>query len=182
MLGYLRSGNKRTKAIWLIVTIAAVVTFLRFQLLRQHGLRLSRCPRHGRPVSRSTVKGDRRHVVQRGRRREGELPAALQHGSRRPRHALRRAAGVAQPREPAPHGAGKRQKSGLTITDNDVIVGMHEPAERRVSPRVPDRTASSTRRSTRWRWAIRASTGSPSRTRSAKSCRCAACRSASCRR
>ena len=28
MLGYLRSGNKRTKAIWLIVTIAVVVTFL----------------------------------------------------------------------------------------------------------------------------------------------------------
>ena len=28
MLGYLRSGNKRTKAIWLIVTIATVVTFL----------------------------------------------------------------------------------------------------------------------------------------------------------
>ncbi|MCC6651385.1 MAG: SurA N-terminal domain-containing protein [Candidatus Eisenbacteria bacterium] len=28
MLGYLRSGNKRTKAIWLIVTIAVVLTFL----------------------------------------------------------------------------------------------------------------------------------------------------------
>ncbi len=28
MLGYLRSGNKRTKAIWLIVTVATVVTFL----------------------------------------------------------------------------------------------------------------------------------------------------------
>lgn len=124
MLGYLRSGNKRTKAIWLIVTIAVVVTFL---------LGFSFFGSMGSGSSGARATGDYGSI-------NGEKVTA---------DMWRSAVAVAKENyrqrfntEPADRDmrsveqqawrslvnqrlmAQEAQKSGLKISDNDVIVGM----------------------------------------------------------
>ncbi|MBI5169022.1 MAG: SurA N-terminal domain-containing protein [Candidatus Eisenbacteria bacterium] len=124
MLGYLRSGNKRTKAIWLIVTVATVVTFL---------LGFSFFGSMGHDPSNSGATGDYGSV-------NGEKVTA---------DMWRSAVAVAKENyrqrfntEPADRDmrsveqqawrslvnqrlmAQEAQKSGLTISDRDVVVGM----------------------------------------------------------
>ncbi|MFN8586513.1 MAG: SurA N-terminal domain-containing protein [Candidatus Eisenbacteria bacterium] len=125
MLGYLRAGNKRTKAIWLIVTIATVVTFLLgfsfFGSMGGNGSSRARATGeygsvNGEKVTTSMWQNALAVALENYRQRFNTEPADrdLRSVQQQAWRSLVNQRLLAQ----------EAQKAGLTVSDNDVVVGM----------------------------------------------------------
>lgn len=125
MLGYLRSGNKRTKAIWLIVTIATVFTFvIGFSFFGSMGRDSSSSSRaagaygtvNGEKVSAAMWQGALSVAMENYRQRFNSEPADrdVRSVQQQAWRSLVNQRLLAQ----------EAKKAGLKITDNDVILGM----------------------------------------------------------
>lgn len=124
MLGYLRSGSKRTKAIWLIVTVATVFTFLiGFSFFGSMGSDSNRARQsgsygevNGEKVTREMWQGALASAVQQYRQQYDADPVDrdMKSVEQRAWRTLVNERLFAQ----------EAHKAGIKVTDTDVIVGM----------------------------------------------------------
>ena len=124
MLGYLRSGSKRTKAIWLIVTVATVFTFLiGFSFFGSMGSDSTRARQsgsygeiNGEKVSREMWQGALASAVQAYRQQYNSDPVDrdLKSVEQRAWRTLVNERLFAQ----------TAKNAGIHVTDGDVLLGM----------------------------------------------------------